>query len=193
MVIVVDGYNVLKKVVHAGDISERQRANFLKILASYARRKKHSIIVVFDGGPYEWPFRDQEHGVSVVYSGRNETADDYIIQLLEEKRTHDLLLISSDRLLNSHASSFHIPSIDSDRFWFLVQEEANELPDVSKKKKTEIIKLTKSKNPELDSLMEQAVGILVHKSDDAIIQKERVVANKPSKKERKIKALLKKL
>jgi predicted RNA-binding protein with PIN domain len=192
MIIVVDGYNVLK-LVNGADVSESQRMQFIKLLGSYARRKQHMMTIVFDGGPHEWPTRDRESGVYVVYSGHNETADDYIMHFLDEKRAYDVLLVSSDRVLNDYAASHDIPSIDSDYFWALVQRERRKSAEVPKKKKTDIIKLTEEENPAVDVLMQEAGHRVEHKTEDMLPSMVSQAGNKMSKKERRLQAIIKKL
>ncbi len=82
MLLLIDGYNVLK--YHTADmhISQVQRESFIKKIAEYARIKKHHVIVVFDAGPSRFVSHEKEQGIHVIYSGERKTADDVIKGLL---------------------------------------------------------------------------------------------------------------
>lgn len=78
MIIIVDGYNVLRGVLDGREASEQARNQFLAQLGRYARRKKHKIILIFDGGSSPMPEKTEQHGINLVYSGYIDTADDLI-------------------------------------------------------------------------------------------------------------------
>ena len=122
MIIIIDGYNLIRQLLStSGDITEKERRQFLKVLGVYVERKKHKLIVVFDGGPYDWAHKERVSGMQVVYSGRHDTADDYIMDYIGEHKTKDIFLVSSDHELALFASEQGIPSIASPDFFILVQ------------------------------------------------------------------------
>src|SRR5258708_757099 len=121
MIIIVDGYNVLRGVLDGREASEQARNHFLAQLGRYAKRKKHKIILIFDGGSSPMPFVSDHHGVTVVYSGYVDTADDLIKIKLTELQGKDVLLVSSDRELNSWAAKYDMPSIEAADFYELLQ------------------------------------------------------------------------
>src|SRR5437870_4731380 len=97
MIIIVDAYNLLHAISSSKKaMTDKERAKFITLLGSYGKAKGHKMVIVFDGGPYEWPFKENTKRVCVVYSGMHESADDYIKQYLQEHRAKDLLLVSSD-------------------------------------------------------------------------------------------------
>src|SRR5579863_9041291 len=101
MIIVVDAYNLLRSVPpYKKTITDRERVAFIAQLSAYGRRKGHKIVIVFDGGPYEWPHKENGKTVQIVYSGIHESADDYIKEYVDAHKAKDLLLVSSDSELN---------------------------------------------------------------------------------------------
>lgn len=127
MIIVIDAYNVLKQCIHDREIAEHERAHFLSELSSYGRKKRHKLIVVFDGGANEWPTKERSDGTCVIYSGYHETADDYIKTYLKKHRMQDILLVSSDRELNRVADNLDIPSLDAADFYRIIKDEVEKV------------------------------------------------------------------
>jgi predicted RNA-binding protein with PIN domain len=172
MIIIVDAYNLLRATPpYKKTITEKERMQFIAQLSAYGRRKGHKIVIVFDGGPYEWPFKENMKVVQIVYSGIHESADDYIKEYVQIHKAKDLLLVSSDNELNRYAEHLHIPSIDSSTFSQLVYEEFSQKAS-SAKKQEEIIKLIQDKEFQesaqdiLDRLMMEASKNVAEKSED---------------------------
>jgi len=167
VLILIDGYNVLKGVARGGEVSDKERDQFVAQLGAYARRKKHKVTVVFDGGMYGWADKEQRGSVTVIFTGARETADDVIRKQLKKHRSHDVLLVSSDRELNYNASRHEIPSIDAEDFYLLMraalerQGDADDAPT-----EHEAIKTTEESSPELDKLMQEASVTVPHKRED---------------------------
>ncbi len=155
MQLLIDGYNLLKKIKHSAHISDKERENFIKKLNHYGHQKKLSIVLVFDGGPFNWPMREKVSTVlEVVYSGVRESADDYIKQYIETHKSFDILLITSDRELVTHARLHAIPSMDSYEFSEFIN--SNESPTTLKSVQNQKAhKMVASAHKELDLLMEQ--------------------------------------
>jgi predicted RNA-binding protein with PIN domain len=193
MIIVVDAYNLLRSVPpYKKTITDKERAQFIAQLSAYGRRKGHKIVIVFDGGPHEWPFKEQMKRVTVVYSGIHESADDYIKEYIEAHHTQDLLLVSSDSELNRWAEHLNIPSIDSSTFSHLLREELSTKQSTTEKS-SEIVKMHYDNDAfDIDELMLQASKIVPQKSEDVASGSKRHHMKQPdvSKQER---ALLKKL
>lgn len=193
MIIIVDGYNVLKQVHYAGEISQADRTHFIATLRLYGKRKKHTIILVFDGGGYEWPFKEVFPGITVVYSGYQESADDYIKELLQEKRSLDVLVVTSDYDVNTYAQDLNIPSIESVAFWSLVMSAVQPSKEKGPSAKSPLIKLTNTVNQELDDLMSQVVGEFVVEHRQSASRWAEPKGKKSSKHEKRLHAILKKL
>ncbi len=193
MIILVDGYNVLRGVLEGREADERARNQFLAQLGRYAKRKKHKIIVMFDGGSSPLPEREDQFGIEVVYSGYVDTADDLIKKKLTECHGKDVLLVSSDRELNSWGSRYDIPSIEARDFYELLQsalaktENAHEV-------EIEVIHLSDG-HMDLNQLMEEATRVIPVKQADMIGKAEQRTSPsyKQSKINRKLLDILKKL
>jgi len=191
MIILIDGYNVLKNVEKGDFISDEQRRGFIKKLAAYQKVRSHKkIMVVFDGGPCSWPSQEKVRGITVVYSGTERTADEYIQSFLKEHKSkaQNIILVSTDRELNHSASDYNIASIDADEFYKLLQQAISP-QKIIKETDKKAIKMTQDSTPELDALMEQASSTVQPKKDDTVEPQDNG-SEKLSKKDR---ALLKKL
>ena len=192
MIIIIDGYNLIKQLLSTDAyISEKERHQVLKILSEYAQRKKHTLLVVFDGGPYDWPHKERISQVPIVYSGCNDTADDYIMNYLEEHQTKDILLVSSDHEIGLFASDLDIPSIASHDFFGLVQKAIKE--PVAIELEGEVVTLSDESN-DLDTIMREGSRTVPVKQED--IQPSKLRQRPPkraSKVERKLYQKLKKL
>lgn len=189
MHIIIDGYNVLKQVIHQNTISESQRRGFINVLGKYAHKKNHTITVVFDGGPTTWPSHEKDHGVIVTYVGTKQSADDYIKTMIANKR-HGILIVSSDNEIKHAAAHQGLVSVDGIEFYKMVMSALQSAG--SKKEQKQIIKTSAESNELVDQLMRQASGT-VYKKDDNDTVERRSHGNKPSKKEREYLQKLKKL
>ncbi len=189
MILVLDGYNLLRHIDPHHEVSEHERTQFLHQLKRYARRKKHKIVVVFDGGPYQWPHKELVNGIKVIYSGARETADEIIMKYLADHKTKDLLLISSDNELNQFASKHDVVSIGSDDFYQLFKEG---LQGAGEREETVAVDLDDAEL-DLDAVMEQASEVVPRKEEDVTPSKVRLPSPRSSKKDRLLLKKLKKL
>lgn len=191
MIIVIDAYNVLKQTAHSGHVSQRERANFITQLVGYATQKGNKIIVVFDAGPHERPHKERTGNVYVIYSGVQETADDYIKRYLEEHSSKDILLVSTDRELNRWADRHAVPSLDSSHFYTLFKksmQQKNE--DVVHE--TQLIKMGSS-DQDVDNIMHEMSEVVHSKVEDVVYDIDMQGTKKLSKKERALMRKIKKL
>jgi len=197
MVLVIDGYNVIKQALMKNTISDFEREQFIKQLGKYHKIRGHKIELVFDGGPLDWPSRAKKHGVYLVYSGYNESADHYIKRYLKEHKALDVLLVSSDRDICNCAARLGIEYVDSKEFYRIMQSRiktAKSQVAVSQKKAT---KLSNSQDEEIDALMQEASKIIQYKTEDFTLldqseerrRKSHAVSKKERKKIKKIKKL----
>jgi predicted RNA-binding protein with PIN domain len=193
MIIVVDAYNLLRAIPpYKKTITDKERVQFIVRLSTYGRSKGHKMIIVFDGGPYEWPSKESKKGVQIVYSGIHETADDYIKKYMSENRSKDLLLVSSDGELNRYAAQLTIPSIDSPVFYQLVSEVTfSKQSSQTLSQKGLVIKSTENSEDYVDELMKEASKSVPAKSEDFIYDKNRRKTSEHVSKDER--ALLKKL
>ncbi len=189
MIIIIDGYNLIKQTVHDRQIGEQERRRFIHMLSRYGRRKKHKIVLVFDGGPQTWPSQEVIAGVKIIYSGVKETADSVIMKYIDDYRTKELLLVSSDNELGRFASKHNIVSIGSEDFYSLFQEALKTFSDevIDQQPEIEIDEAVQ----DLDALMEKASEVIPQKLEDQPRSKQRqATLQRVSKRDR---ALLKKL
>lgn len=93
---------------------ETARDYLLNQLVDYRNEKHAKITVVFDAyaGVHLFRSRTNYKGIEVMYSGRDETADDVIRQLIRT-RPAGLVVVSSDRALideaKRHGVVFMVP------------------------------------------------------------------------------------
>ncbi len=190
MVIIIDGYNLIKQTTHDRQISEHERRQFIHMLSRYGRRKKHKIVLVFDGGPQTWPSQEVIIGVKVIYSGVKETADSVIMKYIHDYRTKELFLVSSDNELGHFASKHDIVSIGSEDFYYLLQEALRAPSDEKVVDQQPEIEIDDGVQ-DLDALMERASEVIPQKREDQPHSKQRqATLQRISKQDR---ALLKKL
>ena len=191
MLLLLDGYNILKKMRQSSYITDSERQKFIKQLNNYAHQKKLSLILVFDGGPYSWPMHEKiSTWLEVVYSGSNESADDYIKNYMDNHKNVDILLVSSDRELVTHARHNSNLSLDSHDFSQLLHSMESPSQDTQSSKK-QAHKLTTTKNKELDMLMEQLNLNKNKKEPEEVSSKNKTQTL--SKQERKLLQKIKKL
>jgi len=189
MIIILDGYNILKHADGDRKIGQEERRQFIQMLNNYHRRKKHTIIVVFDGGPCTWPSKEVIAKVKVIYSGSKKTADTVIMEYIKDHHAKDLLLVSSDNELARFAQKFEVVSIGSEEFYYLLQEalRSSSEQDVLQDVRVEVDESIEN----LDELMEAGSSTIPVKAEDRQHnQNPYTSVRKSSKQER---ALLKKL
>ena len=190
MIIVVDAYNLLHAMPsYKKTLTDQERNRFIKQLGTYGRRKGHKMIVVFDGGHFEWPNKERLHSVHVVYSGIHESADDYIKEYLHIHRSQEILLVSSDREINRVADNLSIASINSFDFYQLLRDALQEKGLVGGSSE-DIVKMTDETNCVVYELMINAAKNMPTKADDLVQNAARVSKKQVSKQDR---VLLKKL
>jgi len=164
VIIIIDGYNVLKQKSREKFISESERNQFVRKLSAYKRKKQHAIIAVFDGGESSWPTWTEKNDIKIVYSGSALTADDVIHEYIVENKHKELLLVSSDRQLCLWASKHGIPAIDSSIFFDILQEALRGLKKL-KRQKDSLVKMTEAEDAHLDMLMQESSAMIPEKDD----------------------------
>jgi hypothetical protein len=185
MIIIIDGYNVLKQL--NPNSSEKTKQHFISQLSSYAERKHHTLIIVFDGGDQPYDYSEHYNKVKVIYSGYKQTADDVIKALLEKMKNEDALLVSSDRELVRYAHRNTIESSDALAFYHLIK------PEMPAGKKSVIIKNGKKEyDDELSRLMEEESRTVPTKHEHEI-KGRKSTGHQPSKQEKRLLRKIKKL
>ena len=191
MIIIVDGYNVLKQLSSKSEIDESERRAFATKLGRYAKCKEHNVILVFDGGSSSWPTKEKIHGVTLVYSGFKETADDFIIDYMDGNKKGQMLLVSSDYELCLVAQEMHVTSINAMDFYSLL--EKTEESKFVQKLNNKLVKTSETDHPELDYLMAQATVRLPQKQVDKDEKERKEKKQRLSKEERALMHKVKKL
>ena len=193
MIIVIDGYNVLRAAFPGPHTTSNQKEYFVKQLGVYAKQKGHKIVLVFDGGSNDRSTKMREHGVYVVYSGYRESADDYIKRYVEDHKAEDLLLASSDREIRDAASRVGIESVGGFSFYKKLQAYFEKTLAQQGEQSGKSIKITDDAHPELDALMEESGTVHSKVEDEQVGHSRKSASTKLSKKERKLSKKIKKL
>jgi len=195
MILVIDGYNVLKQVLLKDRINEHARNKFIKQLCRYAKKRGHLIRLIFDGGPLDFSTKEKVDGIYVVYVGAGQIADDYIKRYLEDNKSLDIILVSSDNDICRTAKRVGAEFIDSKEFYEIMLEVLQKGVNQRSVKETKAIKTSKNQDEELDRLMQEASKTVEYKSEDFIdfADKGKNKSKTLSKKERKKLKQIKKL
>lgn len=193
MILLIDGYNLIKNVLGVSSITSKDKSDFIRKLHFYAKKKNHKVILVFDGGGYSYPFTETIGLVKVIYSGYKQSADDFIKNYIQENKNQNLLLITADRDIRNFASNFNIQSLTSYEFYDLFSNSQESIkPLTAEKTKDTLFKTTEQNIPDLDKLMEEASKIMVRKTEDRKSEPPKK-QNSLSKKDKKIVQKIKKL
>jgi predicted RNA-binding protein with PIN domain len=165
LIIIIDAYNVLKYFNQAKYITDKQREQFISLLADYAKHKKHTLLAVFDGGDYDRPAHFKKNGITVIYSGHTTTADSVVISLLKNY-TGSAVVISNDKEIHQYALKNNVQVVSSQQFYeYLDQATSIPLPRVVQDKRLPQKRKGHSSSQEVDQLMELASSIVVHKDE----------------------------
>lgn len=192
MIIVVDAYNVLKRETHSTIVSHQERVRFLSYISAYSKQKGHELIVVFDGGESSWPSVTKQRHVTVVYSGTQRSADDYIRSYLTQNARKDIVLVSSDNELNHWAEKYTIPSVDSDVFYTKLSQTVHMAEPLRVSLSSPLVKTSENSNGLLDAIMEEG-SVYVQQKDEGSAKQYRHEKKVGTKKEKRLIEILKKL
>jgi Predicted RNA-binding protein containing a PIN domain len=190
MILLIDGYNLLKNMITISQVSDQERKKFLEMLGLYAKRKHHNLIIVFDGGPYEWPRKERFMDMQVIYSGTKQSADELIMHYMDDHKTKEIILISSDHEINLFASQLDIPSLGSSEFGVLLKESR---VYTDRQPETPLISY-KKENHDLDIIMQEGSRHIPVKDEDRKHTiKHDQSSHRVSKSDKKLLLILRKL
>jgi len=170
MHLIIDGYNLLhstQSLTRLNSVQLRwERDRLIDHLSAYQKLKPSRMTVVFDGWLGGWATEKKEvkRGIEVIYSKLGEKADEVIKRLVREKGS-EAIVITSDREISKYAERMDAAVIPSEQF----------------REKLEI----SSGRPE-EGLEEEDVG-------EEKGTKKKGLSRRPSKKEKRARAALKKL
>jgi predicted RNA-binding protein with PIN domain len=201
MIIIIDGYNVLKTVHATSHISDHKREQFITQLIHYAHTSHNNIFIIFDGGEGLRPTFYTRNGVTIVYAGYHDSADDVIKHLIDREQHRDVMLVSSDRELNHYAANVDVPSIDSTVFYGHIEERLQTLQQVANQPKIDVMVRKRpghESSPEVDALMEEGSEKVFYKYEDKHEKNLRdkyhtKPSNRLNKEEKKLSKIVKKL
>jgi hypothetical protein len=217
LIIIIDGYNLLKQIFPKvkGKL-DKQRKQFIELLGFYKKKKTKEIkeiIVVFDGGFFRHAEREIKLGVVVVFSGQKSSADEWILNYVQNNKEKQILLVSMDRELISKSNRFKVDNIKVFDFYKIIQNTVlvDELSGFYDKNMQDFLYKFEDKldgfqdvqdgfehkdNKALDLLMKQySFGIETVSKDDSYkeLNSRKSKGQKLSKKEKTIYKKIKKL
>ena len=121
MHLLIDGYNLLyvgRSLIQINAIDlQRERDRLIDKISVYRRQKPCEITVVFDGWQGGWVTekREMRKGIELVFSKRDEKADEVIKRMAKAKGT-GVIVITSDREIARYAERLAVSVIPSDQF-----------------------------------------------------------------------------
>jgi len=114
----IDGNNLLYACHACAPGPPIGRHRLVALVQQWGKRQGEKVVLVFDG-PRPTPALEQQmsvEGVDLHFSG-HQTADDVLIQMIEQKSHGDQVqLVSSDRAIRHVATLHHCQSIPSESF-----------------------------------------------------------------------------
>ncbi|MCP4268058.1 MAG: NYN domain-containing protein [Candidatus Brocadiaceae bacterium] len=138
MDIIVDGYNVIFKVSELGystekcDI-EKLRNRFLAILEQYKEKRKHKLIVVFDGKGTGNSSEIRAAGIDVVFSREHLDADEEIKRMVgNSKNPRHITVITSDRDIEQYVKKYGCKVVDPISFYRDIKNKVARLQTTEK-------------------------------------------------------------
>ncbi len=123
MIIVIDGYNLLKQI-YPGTQSDKTKQRLIRELGVYKHQKSDrisEIVLVFDGGHMTHATREISRGIVVMLSGTRSSADQWIIEYIERHRSKEILVITLDREIRNKAQQYGADSLGVYEFYDIVR------------------------------------------------------------------------
>jgi predicted RNA-binding protein with PIN domain len=119
--LIVDGYNLIRQSPSLREVESKNlqmgRETLIHHLAAYKRARGHEITVVFDGWRSDNLTENQQsqRGILVVYSRRDERADE-VIKRMAKRFGQGAVVITSDREVAYFAEAVGATVISSQEF-----------------------------------------------------------------------------
>lgn len=192
MLIIIDGYNLLKQLYTCNQISLKERKLFIQDLQRYAIKKNHEIQLVFDGGSTSFMVKEYYQKVTVIYPGIGKSADDYIIDYCNDHFYTMMIVISSDKAMLKQIENKHLVPLDS---WMFSIRMKKALENKKQNKIESTLIKFQEENVYIDELMQQAAQLKQDKIEDEneAQKKLKINSKKLSKEERRLQTILEKL
>ncbi|MBS1259369.1 MAG: hypothetical protein MAG551_02439 [Candidatus Scalindua arabica] len=112
MDIIVDGYNVIFKIPELGYSTEKcdievLRNRFLALLEQYKEKRKHKLIVVFDGKGHGNSSEARAAGIDVVFSREDLDADEEIKRIVSKSANpRHTTVVTADRDIEQYVKKY---------------------------------------------------------------------------------------
>jgi len=216
MIIIIDGYNLLKHIFpHIKGSLKKERDQLIRQLGFYKKKKSGTIkeiVLVFDGGFTGRATREIRSGITVVFSGQKESADEWIVDYVSRNKEKELALVTRDRKLISSCQKENVDAINLVDFYDIVQNTILEdaISEIDTEKQDSHVKKYPPRSTHQDAqagradmeIDSEALDILMesastddYKKVDLVedANKRKGASRKPSKKEKKILSKVKKL
>jgi predicted RNA-binding protein with PIN domain len=112
--LLIDGYNLLAQSNY------QNRDELLKELKKFQHSLNHKITIFFDGTHQGTNTGDKymEEYVEVIFSPLMVTADEMIEEFLEKKHQSNMIVVSSDKRIQSAAKAKKVSFLESKEFLF---------------------------------------------------------------------------
>ena len=134
--VVLDGYNVIHAVPELARQLDRSlesaRAALISLCGAYRARRGdvERLQVVFDGsdadvgGP-----RENQHGITVLFTRQGEEADERILSLLRAEGSHGrFIVVSNDTEVTNNARALGAQVLSADQFYGQTQPAGSKRP-----------------------------------------------------------------
>jgi len=119
----VDGNNLLGRLIGGADATEEEKRAVQAKIAARVRNGRSSVVLFFDGEPVAGRREGWLGNLTVRYAG-NRTADDAIIEAVERsKARRDCHVVTDDRALAERARSRGARALSIADFWGRVGDE----------------------------------------------------------------------
>lgn len=112
--ILIDGYNLLAQSQYAS------RDELLAQLKNYLKVNKHKVTIFFDGTHQGTGYGDKyfEEHIEIIFSALTITADDEMIEYINQKFTPTMIVVSSDRKIQKAATAKRLTYLEAKEFLF---------------------------------------------------------------------------
>jgi predicted RNA-binding protein with PIN domain len=146
----IDGYNFLFRLSNKKLPLEKKRNLLLITLNEEIEKLGLNITIVFDSSDKlrDMPSRGHLDALEIVYTTKNQTADDYILKAIENSAyPQNETVVSSDRELTGRSKQLGAKILSIEQFLtFITRKKA-------KKKKSSAVKTFKDSEKEIERLL----------------------------------------
>ncbi len=139
MDIIVDGYNVIFKIPELGYSTEKcdietLRNRFLTILEQYKEKRRHKLIVVFDGKGTGKMSETRVEGLDVIFSKQDLDADEEIKRMVRNSENpRNITVITSDRDIEQYVKRYGCKVVEPSVFYSDIKDRVARLRESGKK------------------------------------------------------------